>query len=221
MPGAAMPCILDCSSVENLVDEHQGDGHVTWVFQHIPKTGGTSLWSLVAPHLRPSCNVFVPLDLCRGQQMDFEAKFNLMFSRFLSAHQEHHFCFVSGHFERIHIEQLSQFPAIRLATILREPASRLLSSYRYQQSPKHPDHVGFRTNFPTFESFYTHPHYLNEMTRIIGGPGATAVSVRNCCSPDIRFAASLSCSTCAFQFLHSVWEYLRRLACTLTSAPTR
>src|SRR3712207_8209906 len=53
-----------------------------------------------------------------------------------------------------HVEQIEKAAGeIRRVTMLRHPVKRVISDYRYQGSPMHPEHEGFRRRCPTLRDF--------------------------------------------------------------------
>jgi hypothetical protein len=166
--------LLWCSDFEREIEELRNESGVIWVFQHVPKTAGSSLLEEIHQRMpRPGFfNVYVTADLLERRDLKYGEAFQVSFQRFM--HQDiSKYMFVTGHFSRPNIIAMSNNPKARFFTILRDPLSRAISDYRYQQTPKHPPHKTFIKNYPTFDSYINDPGYRNTMSNYIAGVNST------------------------------------------------
>lgn len=146
--------------LEAYLAENRGNDRC-WFFIHIPKTAGSSFRRELADMLRPNYNVHV--DRSRqsephGQKIVAATQaFNLRL-------KERPYRFASGHVPvgtlAAHVDGWREF---KLITMLRDPAMRAISDYRYQTTPAHPTHLEFLERFPTFESYLGAPRMRNRM----------------------------------------------------------
>jgi hypothetical protein len=143
-----------------------------WIFIHIPKTAGSSFRLALANQLKPEYNISI--DKVRGTKKRDDA-FREAIDQFLAKEREMHFRFASGHIKMVEayrIRQAIQRP-VKFITILRDPADRVISEFRYQTTPVHPQHMEFIQVFPTLESFISHPRSQNKMRRHLALSGET------------------------------------------------
>lgn len=137
-----------------------------WVFQHIPKTAGSSLTRELAGTLAPYRNIFVRPspggEERRGDQLMAEVE------SFLAEHRTRCFASASGHLRQVHLKRIQEaIPNAKVFTFLRDPAARLVSDYRYAKTPKHPPHEAFARRFPTIEAYLDDPAHQNKMWRFV------------------------------------------------------
>lgn len=155
----SLACLVD-ADLEGYIAENRGNDHC-WFFVHIPKTAGSSFRRELANTLRPNYNVHVdrdPQSEPRRQSIEGATQeFNLRL-------KERTFRFASGHIPisllKAHVDTWHEF---KLITMLREPALRAVSDYRYQTTPAHPPHRQFIERFPTFEKYLEAPRMRNRM----------------------------------------------------------
>ena len=152
--------------VRPYVEEERDDGRSLWFFIHIPKTAGTSFRSEIAAKLRPDCNIFLNAPGDRPHHLVLEEATRAFISRM----EVERYRFASGHLPRaLFLSVKDAIPQTRLMVMLREPVSRIASSYRYQSSPAHPPHEAFRSRYPRLEDFVAAPGAQNEMYRFLAG----------------------------------------------------
>lgn len=132
-----------------------------WLFQHIPKTAGSSFRVELARRLRPDVNIRVDyLDDSRPHN----DKLSDAVDAFLARIQLRPVRFASGHLHRDLVERIAQGnPHLRLLTMLRDPVDRVVSEYRYQCTPEHPPHREFMARYPSFEAYFSSPEARNNM----------------------------------------------------------
>lgn len=144
--------------------DNRADGFT--LFQHIPKTAGSSLTGEMARHIRDYRNIFLT-DATPGA--GFEARMTARVEQFVTGELPAGYRCASGHLHREHVERiLAARPDAFLFTFLREPVARFVSDYRYQCTPMHPGHEAFRARFPTIED-YLEAREGNKMTRFMLG----------------------------------------------------
>ncbi|MBT9290200.1 NAD-dependent epimerase/dehydratase family protein [Prosthecodimorpha staleyi] len=136
-----------------------------WFFLHIPKTAGSSLRSELAGGLAPNANVTVAQS---DSGRTFEIRRDAAFDRFLAEHAVRPLRFASGHMRWRQVRRLpAQDPQARLATMLRDPVTRVVSAYRYMRTPMHPPHEDFIREFPRIEDFIEHSAHRNYMAMFL------------------------------------------------------
>ncbi|MBW6396659.1 sulfotransferase family 2 domain-containing protein [Roseomonas sp. HJA6] len=139
-----------------------------WLFQHVPKTAGSSLREEIAGALRenrPATNIHVDgMDLA----IPFHDRLDRAVEDFATRCADNSYRFASGHIFARHVARIrAAAPQTRLFTYLRDPVSRFISDYRYQRSPMHPGHEAFRREVPTIEAFLARGWTANQMTQYL------------------------------------------------------
>ena len=126
------------------------------VFQHVPKTAGSS----VGVEFSETPRGFML------QWDQLESSWNQFLGELKNGQIDH----VRGHlwFHQINDLQSRHIPH-RAVCFLRHPIARLISHFRYDRTPANPNHQEIRAKYPTFSSF---ADYIgdNFMTRMIAGP---------------------------------------------------
>ncbi|MGQ0619785.1 MAG: hypothetical protein ACT4QA_07665 [Panacagrimonas sp.] len=147
---------------------------VLWVFQHIPKTAGSSFRTEIARRLRPQANVAV-----NGMGGRHFSSVQEALDTFLDELPRRKFRFASGHLNRRQIASIETCGRpVRLATMLRKPVDRVISDFRYQRTPKHAGHQKFIAQFPDFESYLESRSSQNRMFEYLRtGSASSADSV--------------------------------------------
>ncbi|MEM9048129.1 MAG: sulfotransferase family 2 domain-containing protein [Pseudomonadota bacterium] len=142
-------------------------GGELWVFQHIPKTAGSSLATELSANRRPYRNLHIGMgdgSLKPEQQREKVVK------EFVGDAKAQSVRSISGHlrFENVEVLRDSR-PDLRLFTFVREPVSRVISEYFYCLSPLHNNPEGFRKAFPTLEHFANSLEGSNKMAVYVSG----------------------------------------------------
>ena len=138
-------------------------GAKLWLFVHVPKTAGSSLSSEFSTELRPYYNLHIEhTDRSRSAKERFDEKV----AEFVEQSKARTFRSASGHIWQQHAQTIRKaMPGVRMVTLLREPAARVLSDYNYQRSPMHPLHEEVIARTPDFMSFAEQPGPRNRMAR--------------------------------------------------------
>lgn len=138
-----------------------------WFFLHIPKTAGSSFSTELTVQMSPYRNVEVDYT---DESLRYDDKLIAAVNRFVGDMRRTHFRAASGHvpWELMGRIQAAD-PNARIISFLRDPESRMISEYRYQRTPTHPQHEAFKTQFPTMESYVHSPLSQNQMTRFLFG----------------------------------------------------
>lgn len=136
-----------------------------WVFQHVPKTAGSSFVQELSQRLKPHANVHADHgDPARPARETLDESLE----RFLAELPARRFRFVSGHLRGPQIQRIRRAqPLLHLVTILREPVARVVSDFRYMRTPAHPSHQQAITEFPRFEDYLADPRSQNKMFRFL------------------------------------------------------
>lgn len=146
---------------------HLGDDSII-VFHHIPKVAGSAAIEELSASFSPSSKIFVENESITSAD-DYEDLFDLAFMRFTQIVESEPYKLVSGHFGQRHIQWfLMRYPA-RLLTFLRDPLSRLVSDYRYRQTPSAWGFRAFIERYPSFDHYLRDPRHRNAMTVAIAG----------------------------------------------------
>lgn len=141
------------------------------VFQHIPKTAGTSLTQEMAMTFPPYKNIHITYTPETVATDDAMAD---AINAFLPEHPERRFRSASGHFNPPHVRMLRDaIPYASFFTVLRDPVARMVSHYRYSTSPAHPPYEAFLKDFPTIEHFVASPGHQNFMWKRVRGSELT------------------------------------------------
>lgn len=155
---------------EKYVAENQ-DREKCWFFVHIPKTAGSSFRLDLVGIRSPAYNIHVDDD---NRDVPYKQKIVDAVRAFNAKLPTTSFQFASGH---VPVETLAaeveRSGDLQLITMLRDPIKRVISDFRYQRTPSHPNHREFIEQFPTFESYFEAPWAQNRMFQFLR-PGATA-----------------------------------------------
>lgn len=136
------------------------------VFLHVGKTAGSSFREELADRFQPCENVFV--DFSKIEFPVSNEKYAAIMANNLadfSGNRLKKCRMVSGHFWYNQIAKHGDMVEGRLITFLRNPVSRLTSSYQYHTSAAHPDRSSFKTEYPTFRHYIQDPKNINGMYR--------------------------------------------------------
>jgi hypothetical protein len=140
-----------------------------WGFVHIPKTAGMSLISAMSdacgPHRKISAESYlVGMD-------EFSASLWNAVREFVDVQRfgiKEHYKSFSGHIRRVHTDYIrGEIPEVRMFAMLRDPAKRVVSDYRYCLTPAHPPHEEFLRRFPTLMDYVVDRRYQNIMTKCL------------------------------------------------------
>ena len=143
------------------------DPDALWLFLHIPKTAGSSLSIELAAARPPYRNIFVAEET---PESPYVGELQKAVDRFIADSAAGPFNSASGHVKYNHVAQIKAAePRTRTFTFLRNPVSRLLSEFRYQRTPKHPQFEEFIARFPTIEDYIEDISAKNIMTRFLFG----------------------------------------------------
>jgi hypothetical protein len=135
-----------------------------WLFLHIPKTAGSSFRASLAAALQPEHNINI--DRWRGKILRDPA-FRSAIDEFIALDKIKAFRFASGHLKMAEILDIKAAVnrQVNIITMLRNPAERVISEFRYQRTPAHPQYAQFRETFPSLKAFVHDRRSQNKMFR--------------------------------------------------------
>jgi hypothetical protein len=143
-------------------------GNALLVLVHIPKTAGTSLRAELAQLLAPDVNIEVDY---ADASRDYHERLDEAVAEFLDFVRGHPVRFASGHIMARHVLRIrSENPDARFVTFVRDPVARLISDYRYQRSPRHPQHLEFRASVPDLDTYLQLRGERNKMAQHLVSP---------------------------------------------------
>ncbi len=147
---------LTAKNLDDFVEANRDNGEALWVLHHLPKTAGSSIIQQLASCLQPNWIVDA---YTQSSGLTYEQSMDLAFAEFARKALSTPYRFVAGHLERHHIQWFRGCERAKIFTFLRDPLTRTLSEYRYQQTPAFPGYRQFIARFPSFD------HYLRDDTR--------------------------------------------------------
>lgn len=125
-----------------------------WLFQHVPKTAGSSLREELVHGLsefRPETNIHVD---GTDPAIPWHDRMDAAVATFKERMPGSNYRFVSGHLFERHVTALREVNlSTRAFTFLRDPITRFISDYRYQRSKMNPGHESFRRDVPSLDAF--------------------------------------------------------------------
>lgn len=122
-----------------------------WLYQHVPKTAGSSLRTEFAAVLKPQRNIHLD---GTDPALPYHERLDAAVASFAARFGERPWRFASGHIFARHVAALrARAPHARPLTFLRDPSARFVSDYRYQRTPMSPDHEAFRRAIPDIDAF--------------------------------------------------------------------
>lgn len=147
--------------IEGYFNDNADFDKAFWFFVHIPKTAGSSFRSELAAALRPNANITLNYAL-DGES--FESWRKNAVKRFLAEHETKQHRFASGHIMNGLLGDLRTVePNTRMVTMLRHPADRLISDFRYARTPMHPPYQEFIKRYPTIQDYIAAPESADKM----------------------------------------------------------
>jgi hypothetical protein len=174
---------------DRFIAASRGGPRDLWLFIHLPKTAGSSLQSQFAASLRPARNIH--LDYSRPRT-SYAADFNRAVDDFLEAAQTRRFRFASGHIDMSMAYRIREALApVHIITMLRNPATRMVSEYRYQRTPAHPLHEEFKQRFPRIEDFVREERLQNAVFRRLAQEGESVADTVARMDRDLAFVGTL------------------------------
>jgi hypothetical protein len=143
-------------------------GTPLWLFVHIPKTAGSSLTAELAEFLRPSQNIHIDRSDRGDLSRSYNERYDTAVADFVMQAKQRPFRFASGHIMEAQSARIRHaLPDVRMITMLRQPVSRVVSDYRYQRTPMHPNHEEFKERMPTLSHYVEQLGESNKMTRFL------------------------------------------------------
>ncbi len=138
-----------------------------WYYIDIPQTAGRAIPAALSAGMRPYRNLFTQDP---DPNRSHEAKMGDVLDGFLSGLTAKPCRSASGHTPWPMLDALrAALPDLRIFTMLREPAERVVADYTYQCSSAHPPHEAFLAQFPRLEDYIDHPGSQETMTAYLLG----------------------------------------------------
>lgn len=135
-----------------------------WVFQHIPKTAGSSFGQEFGKRLLPAGNVHADYSDPRPARETMEESL----AAFIAELPRTPHRFVSGHLRGPQVNRIARAHGrTRLMTLLREPLARVVSDFRYMRTSAHPRREEAMQRHPRFEDYVVDPLSQNKMFRFL------------------------------------------------------
>lgn len=136
------------------------------IFLHIPKTAGTSLVSQLSSLNLPWLHIYWPVFYPEIGKYLGGAQDRLKESApAISAGQ---FRYVVGHFtQKDVIDTIGPDRRFLYAAMLRNPVDMIVSSYKYQLTPAHPEHEELCARWPTVDAYLDVMTQTNEMVHYL------------------------------------------------------
>ncbi len=142
-----------------------------WLFQHVPKTAGSSLREEIAGALRenrPATNIHVD---GMDPAIPFHQRLDNAVEDFAARCTANEYRFASGHIFARHVARIRDAaPRTRVFTYLRDPVARFVSDYRYQRSAMHPGSEAFRHEVKDLGAFLARGWTANQMAQYLLPP---------------------------------------------------
>ena len=158
---------LATGPMEKFVSYFRNHGCV-WIFQHIPKTAGSSLTREMQATLPPYRNIHANREAVERQAKDIPDALMSAVDDFIETNRTRNYRSASGHLRQAHLRRIGEhLPHAKVFSFLREPTERLVSDYRYAKTPKHPPHQEFARLYPTIEAYLDDPSNNNKMWRFV------------------------------------------------------
>lgn len=144
-----------------------------WVFQHIPKTAGSSLAQELRQILRPAANVHADhANPARSAMDTLEEALRTVVMELPTRRYR----LIHGHLRGPQIQQIRQKqPLLRALTVLRDPVARMVSDFRYMRTPAHPSYRQVIAQYPRFEDYLADPRSHDKMFRFLRRNPATTL----------------------------------------------
>lgn len=138
-----------------------------WIFQHVPKTAGSSITAALDAHAAPYTNVFAD----RASDVPLRAQYRELAGTIPLERDGVAMRSVSGHLWRTDIDiLLSRAPDARLFTFVRDPVRRVISDFRYSRTPAHADWQRQIATFPDLDAYIEgSPAVRNKITFFLAG----------------------------------------------------
>ncbi|MGQ0618742.1 MAG: hypothetical protein ACT4QA_02310 [Panacagrimonas sp.] len=135
-----------------------------WVFQHVPKTAGSSFSQEFGKRLQPAGNVHADYADPRPTRETMEESL----AAFIDGLPRMPCRFVSGHLRGPQVNRIVRAQGrTRLVTLLREPLARVVSDFRYMRTSAHPRQDQAVERHPGFEDYIADPVSQNKMFRFL------------------------------------------------------
>ena len=127
-------------------DEFKG----LWIFQHVPKTAGSSITAALSAHAAPYTNISAD----RQISMPIRKQYSELCATVPLERNGKSMRSVSGHLWRSDVDiLLSRDPNARLFTFVRDPVRRVISDYRYSRTPAHAQWQEQIAAYPNLDSY--------------------------------------------------------------------
>lgn len=121
-----------------------------WIFQHVPKTAGSSITVALSSHAAPYTNIAAD----RQAATPFRKQYRELSATTPLERDGKPMRSVSGHLWKADVDVLlGRDPDARLFTFVRDPVRRVISDYRYSRTPAHAQWQEQIKAYPDLDSY--------------------------------------------------------------------
>ncbi|TGN68021.1 hypothetical protein E4L95_02920 [Paracoccus liaowanqingii] len=121
-----------------------------WIFQHVPKTAGSSITAALSSHAAPYINISPD----RNSPISIRKQYREMAATTSLDRDGRPMRSVSGHLWRADVDMLlERAPHARLFTFVRDPVRRVISDYRYSRTPAHAQWQEQISAYPNLDNY--------------------------------------------------------------------
>lgn len=138
-----------------------------WIFQHVPKTAGSSITAALSAHAAPYTNIAAD----RQSDVPIRHQYRELAGSVPLERRDVPMRSVSGHLWKADVDVLlSRSPDARLFTFVREPVRRVISDFRYSRTPAHAQWEKQLAEFPNLDAYIEgSPAVRNKTTFFLAG----------------------------------------------------
>ncbi len=196
------------TSYSAFVERAQATADLT-IFQHIPKTAGSSLVTEIGRNIGGYRGININWDDVSENKSTRDLLASAV-ERFIAEYDPKDRRTASGHLLGPEVNRLMEaIPGARVITFLRDPVKRVISDYRYQCTPQHPPYKEFIERCPTIQDYLNGQGEMNKMWLFMVGEeddieAGLALAEEKYAFVGITELYDLSCNTLMLMHGHNV-----------------